>query len=59
MEDSSMLAPEIVEKIRKKREERERQERPSLRLPLPEIRNPEEYIEQEEKTDRVVIIDMA
>jgi hypothetical protein len=56
-----MLAPEIIEKNRRKREEKEDSMRPTLRLPLPmpEIRHPDEVIEQEEKTDRIVIIDMA
>ena len=53
-----MLAPDIIEKIRKEQEERQR---PAMRIPLdrPEIRPPDEPIEHEEKTDRIIVIDLA
>ncbi len=53
-----MLAPDIIEKIRREREERQR---PSLRIPLetPEMRSPDEPVDQEEKTDRVIVIDLV
>ena len=52
-----MLKPEIIEKIRREKEERNRQDR---RIPLyvPEIRDPDKPQEQEEKTDRIIVIDL-
>lgn len=52
-----MLPPEIVDKIRKEREERELNDR---RIPLyvPEIHHQDDPAEQEEKTDRVIVIDL-
>jgi hypothetical protein len=54
-----VLPPEIIKKIRKEKEQRDR---PAAQIPLhvPEIRSPDEHIEeQEEKTDRVIVIDLA
>jgi len=53
-----MLPPEIIERLRRKKEERDR---PALRLPLyqPELTHPEENKrDNEELTERIVIIDL-
>jgi hypothetical protein len=56
-----VLPPEIIEKFKRERREREQQERPAMRIPLsePEIRPHDQPIEHEEKTDRVIVIDLA
>lgn len=51
-----MLSPELIERIKREREE---QDRPALRLPLPEEPCRKiEVDEDEEKTNRIVIIDL-
>lgn len=56
-----MLAPGIIEKIKKDKRERRDEERPAVQIPLSEpcIRHPHEPIEHEEKTDRVIVIELA
>ena len=54
-----MLPPEVIDRIKREREE---QERPALRLPLypPEESNRNEPAEEEEKTaGGIIIIDLA
>lgn len=57
MEDM-MLSPELIERLRREREERDR---PALRLPLypqDELRREIEVEEDEERTGRVIVIDL-
>lgn len=53
-----MLPPEIIEKIRKEREERDR---PALQIPQyqPEIHFPEDKEEKKEEPKKVIVIELA
>ncbi len=54
-----LIPPEIIEKIRKEREERDRPKSPQPGLPLPEWDVPEDAPEKEEVSAVVHIIDLA
>ena len=51
-----MLAPDIIEKIRREKEERER---PALRLPLHEPEMGYSKESEEEKSSNIIVIELA
>jgi hypothetical protein len=53
-----MLSPDIIERLKREREE---QDRPALRLPLypsDEVKERMEAEEEEERSSRVIVIDL-
>ncbi len=56
-----MLAPEIIERIRRERQEREERNRPALQIPLPAPEMDPRAWDEEERTEsrRVIEIDLV
>ncbi len=57
-----MLAPEIIDRIRREREERFERDRPALQLPLEVERLPAPHSDEPPRTEepsRAIVIDLA